>query len=393
MKTIYAGIELEHPIMAASTGATRDAEQAARCEESGFSGVVMKSVQEEVLMRYNPFPRFAVLHNGIPGYNSTTFYSYEQAYYGNIDQYAESVYRAKRKVSIPVIASINCINPETWGEYAVKCEQAGADAIEIVPSCPSGLLIRDPSNDIHAISVAALRLCKEKVKIPVIVKMTCQVANPIHTAMCLVENGTDGLTMFNRSTGIEIDIDKMAPILHGGLAGHGGAWALNSVLRWIIASYPVISAPICATGGVTNGKDVVKCLLAGAKSVQIGTVMYLKGYGYVRKMLEEIQEYMEKKQIVHLSSIIGKASQNLLKMEEYDRVTRYYASVSIEKCIKCKQCQDICIYNAIFHTDDGPVIDKDLCDGCGLCSSICRAGAIKMNIKNGGKEPVKDSSK
>ncbi len=379
MTTVYAGVKLKHPILAASTGATRDADQAVKCEESGYSGVVLKSVQEEVLMRYNPFPRFAVLRNGIPGYNSTTFYSYEQAYYGDIDQYAESIFQSKKRVSIPVIASINCINPEKWEEYAIACEQAGADALEIVPSCPSGLLIRDPSNDIHTISIAALKSCKERVKIPVIPKMTSQVANPVYTAMCLDEAGADGLTMLNRNTGIDIDTKTMAPILHGGFAGHGGPWAINFILRWIIAAYPNVKASISATGGVTDGNDVIKALLAGATSVQVGAVMYLKGYDYVKTMLQEIEEYMEKKNIEELSGIIGKASKNMLKMTEYDRITRYYATAVHNKCIKCKQCQNVCIYDALNYTNNGPVIDKDRCNGCGLCSSVCSRNAIKMN--------------
>lgn len=378
MNTTYAGIELKHPILAASTGATMDSEHAVKCEESGYSGVVLKSVQEEVLMRYNPFPRFAILRNGISGYSSTTFYSYEQAYYGGIEEYAESVYRSKRRVSIPVIASINCINPNTWGEYAIACEQAGADAVEIVPSCPSGLLIRDPSNDNHSIAVEALKLCKRLVKIPVVVKMTSQVSNPIYTAICLDEFGADGLTMLNRNTGIDIDTDTMAPILHGGYAGHGGPWAINFILRWIIATYPQVKATISATGGITKGNDVIKCLLAGASSVQVGTVMYLKGYDYVRTMLKEIKDYMEKKEIRQLKDIIGVAGKNMLTMEEYDRVTRYYALSDLSVCKGCGLCKNVCIYDAIDYTTDGPVIDRDKCDGCGLCSSICTKGAISM---------------
>lgn len=381
MKVNYAGIELEHPILAASTGATRDWQQAVKCEESGYSGVVLKSIQEEEIMRYNPFPRFKVIRSGIPGFSSTTFYSYEQAYHGDMDDYYETVYQSKKRCSIPIIASINCINPEIWGEYAAACEQAGADAIEIVPSCPSGLLVRDPSNDNHSISVAALKLCKEKVKIPVIPKMTAQVANPLYTAMCLDEAGADGLTMNNRVTGIDIDVNTMAPVLHGGVAGHGGSWALNTILRWIIVTYPKIKGTISATGGATNGEEVIKCLLAGANSVQVGAVMYLKGYDYVKTMLAQVEEYMDRMGIDKLSDIIGKASERMLTMEEYDRSTRYFAQPDLAKCKKCGQCKPVCIYDALTYTENGPQIDPDKCDGCGLCASVCRNDVIEMKKK------------
>lgn len=377
----YAGIKLAHPIIAASAGTTRDAEQAVKCEDSGYSAMVLKSVQEEVIMRYNPFPRFAVLRSGLKGYQSTTFYSYEQAYYGDIDNYAETVRRSKERVSIPVIASINCIHPETWPQYAVACEQAGADALEIVPSCPTGLLIRDPSNDNHSIALAALSACKKAVKIPVIPKMSGQIANPMYTAVCLDAEGADGLTMINRSTGIEIDIETQRPILFGGLSGHGGSWALNAVLRWIIVTYPQIKAPISATGGIMTGSDTIKCLLVGANTVQIATAMYLKGYGHVQTMLAEINDYMERKGIHALSDIIGVAGKNMLTMEQYDRRTRYFASCDRDTCTACGRCEPVCIYDAIQFTDKKPTMDRDKCDGCALCASVCPAGAITLHVK------------
>jgi len=377
----YAGIKLAHPIIAASAGTTRDAEQAVKCEDSGYSALVLKSVQEEVLMRYNPFPRFAVLRSGIKGYESTTFYSYEQAYYGDLDNYADTVRCSKERVSIPVIASINCINPESWPHYAAVCEQAGADAVEIVPSCPTGLLIRDPSNDNHSIAVAALKVCKEKVRIPVIPKMSGQISNPLYTALCLADAGADGLTMINRSTGIEIDIETQSPILFGGFAGHGGSWALNAVLRWIIVTYPRVKVPISATGGVMTGADTIKCLLVGANTVQIAAVMYLKGYNWVQTMLAEIDAYMERKGIETLAGIIGVAGKNMLTMEQYDRKTRYFASCDREVCVACGRCENVCIYDAIQLVDKKPHIDREKCDGCGLCPSVCRVDAITMHVK------------
>jgi len=381
MSVRYAGIELTHPVIAASAGTTRDADQAARCEDAGYSAVVLKSVQEETLMRYNPFPRFKVLRSGVPGYESTTFYSYEQAYFGDLDQYADTVRRSKQRVRIPVVASINCLRPESWAEYAIACEQAGADAIEIVPSCPSGKLMRDPSHDICAIALDALKSVKRAVKIPVVPKMTGQVANVLDMAVRLAEGNADGLTMINRATGIDIDVDAQRPILHGGFAGHGGSWALQTTLRWIISAWPLIDVPISATGGIMTGEDAVKCLLAGANSVQVCAVMYLKGYDWVRTMLCQIKAYMEKHGIQDLKHIIGAASRNMLTMEQYDRVTRYTARCDQVKCTKCARCAPVCIYDAIGFDDGACRIDPGKCDGCGLCVSVCRSGAISIAKK------------
>lgn len=90
---------------------------------------------------------------------------------------------------------------------------------------------------------------------------------------------------------------------------------------------------------------------------------------------------MERMGIEKISDIIGKASGRMLSMEEYDRVTRYFASPDLTKCKKCGQCSPLCIYDALSYTKEGPQIDPDKCDGCGLCASVCRNDVIEMKKK------------
>ena len=127
-----------------------------------------------------------------------------------------------------------------------------------------------------------------------------------------------------------------------------------------------------------TGTDVIKCLLAGAQTVQIASVIYLKGYAWVREMLSQIDSYMEEKGINQLNKIIGLAAQKMKTMEEYDRVTRYHADCDVSKCVRCGLCSSVCIYEALVLSAGQPKIDVAVCDGCGLCASVCRAGAISI---------------
>ncbi len=376
LSTTYAGMRLKHPLVAAATGATRDADHALRCEDAGFSAVVLKSVQEETLMRHNPFPRFAILESGIPGYRATTFYSYEGAYRGGIEEYGRTVMECADRLSIPVVASINCLAPERWAEYAVVCEQAGAGALEIVPSCPTGRLVRGGS-DIHTVALEALDACRRSVRIPLVVKLPSQLANMLRTASALDGAGAVGLTIFNRPTGLDIDIQTMAPVLHGGFAGHGGPWALHAVLRWLVEITPAVRADVSATNGISRWEDAVKCLLAGARTVQVGTLVYLQGYGCVRPMLEGVREYLERRGIAGVRDIVGVAAGRLVRMNQYDRLTRYRAVVDSGRCTRCGRCEPVCIYGALACGESGPVVDGDACDGCGLCAAVCAAATGK----------------
>lgn len=368
LATQYAGLQLKNPVVAASAGTTKDADHAKRAEDAGCSAVVLKSVQEEMVNRFNPFPRFAVIHNGIPGYSSTTFYSYEQAYGNGIEEYAETVRETKKALSIPVVASLNCVKPESWREYATIVEQAGADAIEVVPSCPVGLFLRD-ALDFNAAAVVALNEARAGTSLPVVVKLTIQLGNPLATALEMEKLGAAGLTMFNRSTGLQIDLDEMKPILHGGVAGHGGPWVTQMNMRWIAEASKHLTIPVSATGGVSSWEDVARYLLTGAHNVQIGSAIYVKGYDIVDKILGDFATYLAEKK-TDAASIVGKAAERLLPLKDVDRSKRFVAKVDQDVCVKCGRCRDICIYDAIVYGDK-PAIDPKKCDGCGLCPDIC----------------------
>jgi dihydroorotate dehydrogenase (fumarate) len=375
----FAGMKLKNPIIAASAGTTKDEEHAARAEEAGCSAVILKSIQEELVNRYNPFPRFAVLRNGISGYNSTSFMSYEQAFEGDIDKYAEEIHKTKQRISIPVIASLNCANSDTWAKYAVITEQAGADAIELVPSCPVGAFVRD-AEEFYPIASNVARSVKKVVKIPIGIKLTQQMSNPIVCSIKLEKDGADWLTMFNRTPGLQIDIDTMSPIMHKGICGHGGPWVVQSVMRWIAQTYPHVNIPISATGGVTRWEDVIRYLLSGAGNVQIASLIYMKGYHVIKEIITSLEEYLEKQNAGTIEQLIGRAAKELIPIHEADRSSRYYAGIDKDKCISCKKCKEICIYDAIKYNDEKPEIDAESCDGCGLCEQICNR-AISMYKK------------
>lgn len=375
----FMGMELKNPLIAASAGTTKDALHCKKAQDAGFSAVILKSIQEEMVNRYNPFPRMSVIRNGVPGYQSTTFMTYEQAFEGDIEDYCSEIKKAKDILDIPVIASLNCAREDTWAEYAVKCEEAGADGIEIVPSCPVGAFVRE-AVEFYPVAGKALKEVKRVVKIPAGLKMTQQMSNPIICAMNLEKDGADWLTMFNRSSGLQIDIETMEPVMHKGFCGHGGPWVIQSVMRWIASSYPHISCPISATGGVTNYEDVIRYLLSGAGNVQIATLIYMKGYDGIREILEQIQKYIERQGVEKIEDIIGVAARKVLPLDQADRSKRYYAEVDYDKCIGCRRCFPVCIYEAISSENERPVIDYEKCDGCGLCSQVCNR-AITMKAR------------
>lgn len=372
----YCGIRLRSPIIVGSANITGTAENIRLCEENGAGAVVMKSLFEKEVCRTAPTPRFHLIRRRVDGERSFTLYSYEQASVWGPERYAAEVEAAKRAVSIPVIASINCYTPEGWANYARLMENAGADILEVNVSCPhssvafSGVEVEKTMFDVAEIVRAS-------VKIPIVIKVTPQLTSPLNVVHELEKRGCNGVTLFNRFTGLEIDIEKEAPVMHGTYAGHGGPWAMHLVLRWISAIRPHVGLDISASGGVSGPEDVVKCLLVGADTVQTCTAVIMEGYGIIRKLNDGLLEFMKLKGYSSIDEFRGKVNDRILATEEVERTHLYRAEIDEARCTACGRCKDVCSYFAVEVAGRAYRI-TERCDGCGLCREVCPRGAITL---------------
>jgi len=371
------GLTFRNPIIAAAAGTTETADRLKRCEDVGCGAAIIKSYFQYEPARHSPTPRFAVIREGLGREKSFCLYSFEQANVYGLDEFAGEIAKAKGSCEIPIIASLNCVTEERWVEGARLVEQAGADAIELNVSCPHGVHIMSHA-DMMAEMTRALRAVKDSVRIPAIPKMSPQLSQPGAVAQALAEAGADGVTMFNRFTGLDIDLETEAPIMHGGYAGHGGPWAIHYVLRWISDVSPTLPIPILASGGVSDGGDVAKFILVGATLVETCTAIVMQGYEVVGKLLAGLTEFMESKGYESLADFRGAVCSRIKSNDEIDRVKRFVAEIKPGRCIEFGRCARECIYGAPRQEKNTYVIPEEACDGCGLCEQLCPSQAIAM---------------
>ena len=373
----YSGLELASPIVVGSSGLSEKVPLMKRAEDAGAGAIVMKSLFEKEVTRVAPTPRFAILRHNLKNHKTFTLYSYEQASVWGPERYAEEVARARRELGIPVIPSINCFTDEGWASYARLMEQAGAPAIELNISCPhssitfSGGEVVD--NLLHAVEVV-----RAAVRVPIIPKLSPQLTTPLQVVKEIERRNAQGVVIFNRLTGLDIDIESERPIMHGGYAGHGGPWALAYPLRWISEIAPQTSLDIAASGGAVAAEDVVKYLLAGACCVQVCTALYMCGFGVIRELNDGLTRWMDNKGYASIGQFRAKASgKAILTADQVDRKHHHAAQVDDSSCSGCGICRDICIYGAPRIENRKASISVG-CDGCGLCVYLCPKSAITM---------------
>lgn len=323
LDTVYLGLKLKSPVIAGSAGITETVERMKKAEDNGAGAVVMKSLFEDEISRISPTPRFKLVRyrEGLrnnKNKNSFSLYSYEQGSEWGLERYSEEVRRAKKELDIPIIASINCISRKGWVSYAKRLEKAGADALEINLSCPHGSIIFR-GKEVEKSMLDTVRLVRENVSLPIIAKISSQLTSPVQIIKEIESIGANGITIFNRLTGVDIDIEEERPIMHQGYAGHGGPWAIHQSLRWISEIFPQLKINISGSGGVSRSEDIIKYLLAGATTVQTVTAIVLNGYGVIEEFIGGLKEYMDRKSYQRIEDFRGKLSSRIKGTYEIKR--------------------------------------------------------------------------
>jgi len=336
--TVYVGLKLKSPVIAGSAAITETVERMKKAQDNGAGAVVMKSLFEEEISRTSPTPRFKLIHHPMRDKNTFSLYSYEQGSEWEPERYAEEISKAKKELEIPIIASINCITEEGWVSYAKMIEEAGADALEVNLSCPHGS-ITFRGEEVEKSILNTVKLVRESVSLPIIAKLSPQLTSPLQMVKKIEASGINGVTIFNRLTGIEIDIDEEKPVMHQGYAGHGGPWSIQYPLRWISEIYPQVEIDISGSGGVSTAEDVIKYLLAGATTVQMVTAIFLNGYRIIREINDGLKEFMGKKGYERIEDFRGRICSRIKGTYEIKR-THYLKAQINDKLIS--PCQAAC---------------------------------------------------
>ncbi len=319
LRVNYLGLELASPLVPSSSGLTASPERIREMEKAGAGAVVLKSLFEEQILYDSD--RYLESHSSPEAEDYLRGYIREHA----VDEYLRLIEETKRKVSIPVIASINCVSAEEWIDFAGRIEEAGADALEVnVYFLPLSDDLESAEYE-HTYCELAERL-KEKLTIPVAFKLGRQFTNLTRLVARLAHRKVEGVVLFNRFYEPDIDIEKMeltaAPVF-------SRPEELRQTLRWIgllADRFPGLS--LAASTGVHDATAAIKLLLAGADVVQLCSVLYEKGIPVIEEILKDIAEWMEGKGFGSISEFRGRLSYARLKdpvMYERSQFMKYFS--------------------------------------------------------------------
>lgn len=208
----------------------------------------------------------------------------------------------------PIIGNIVAGLISDFGELAAEIEKCGPDIIEVNISCPN---VEDefgkPFACVAEDAVAVTKAVKKAVKsVPVIVKLSPNVESITEIAKACADAGADGFCAVNTyGPGMVIDIDLRMPVLKNKVGGVSGPGIKPLAVKAVNDVWKATGLPIIGTGGVTTGEDAIEMMMAGARLVGMGTMVYYRGSEGFGEVVKEINEWCDKNGVKDIEEIIG----------------------------------------------------------------------------------------
>ena len=288
LHTSYLGLALRSPLVASSSPLTHHVEGIAALVDAGAGAVVLPSLfEEQVEHEASELERLYTTYA-----NSTieadSFFPEIPDYESVVDVAVSLVERAKQRVDVPVIASVNGTHPGGWIRYARLLEEAGADAIEI----NLYTVAADSSRSSATIEREQIDLVESLVRelgVPVAVKLS-----PFYTGLGafladLEAVGASGVSLFNRFYQPDLDMETFGVSSTLTLST---SIELRVPLRWIALVRDERSLSLAATTGVHTGLDIAKVILAGADVAMTASAVLRHGPRHIATMLDELRRWM-----------------------------------------------------------------------------------------------------
>ena len=303
LKTTYMGIPLRNPLIVGASPLTANIDSIKQIEEMGAGALVTHSLfEEEIQLERFEFDEALHREDGRSAEMVTVFPAME---HGGPKEHLAWVKQAKEAVRIPVFASLNAVNQETWLHYAKLLEDTGVDGLE----CNLFASPKDPQQEGAAVELGQLELIEalaNTISIPISVKLSFFYANPLNVIHRMDEAGASAFVLFNRLFEPDIDAKQEAQTFSINLSHETDN---RLPLRYAGLLEGTIKADICSSTGISTGEDMAKMILAGATTVQTVSTLLRHKITYIQTLLKDLEAWMDAHDYSTLSAFRGNLSQ------------------------------------------------------------------------------------
>ena len=403
-------LRLKNPLISSAGPIGGTADNIKNCADAGFGAVITKTVNRFPNFRRYPRPHYYIYNQhmssrqprGARPDNFGWLHIDRNSQYPP-EKFAEFIKESAgycRDRDCLLIGSISGSGVDQWEEMAHLYEDAGAGALELNFCCPYPQTMASVSTDgtehligatfgeMPELGITVIERLKKTIKIPIYTKMPPTMRNKISDISAMYHHaGSDGISFYANSMALKVDIETGEPLGYGVAIGSSHGHLMDTMADVAKVAKEVPGFPILAGRGVRYWDDVIELLMAGAGAVETSIAIMVNGLGYVKEMLTNIEQWMDRKGYGRISDLQGIVLPKLCATAEIkDHVGAFYAQVDGRKCVACGRCEDVCWFNgAHLYTKNGKgaaKIEREHCVGCTACAQVCPAGAISIHDRS-----------
>jgi dihydropyrimidine dehydrogenase (NAD+) subunit PreA len=389
LRVNFLGVKSPNPFWLASAPPTDRKVNVERAFRVGWGGVVWKTLGEAGPPVVNVSgARYGAIHG--PDRRLIAMNNIELITDRDLEINLREIKEVKRAWpdrALIVSLMVPC-DERSWESILARVEETECDGVELNFGCPHGMSERGMGSAVGQVPEyveMVARWCKAHTRMPVIVKLTPNIADIRHPARAALEGGADAVSLINTINSIMgVDLDAMAPVhaidgkaTHGGMCGPAVKPIALAMVAEIARDPMTAKLPISAIGGVTIWRDAAEFIALGAYNVQVCTAAMTYGFKIVEEMISGLKTYMAAKGYDTIEDFRGRAIGAVTDWQHLNLNYVAKAEINQDLCIKCGRCHIACedtSHQAIFAKINGErkfVVNDAECVGCNLCTLVC----------------------
>jgi dihydroorotate dehydrogenase (NAD+) catalytic subunit len=196
----------------------------------------------------------------------------------------------------------------TLDEYAevsrILSDADGVAAIELNISCPN---IREGGIQFGCSlggTFDVVSAVRKVTTLPLIPKLTPNVTDVASFARAAEEGGADAVSLVNTFLAMAIDVETRRPRLSNVMGGLSGPAIRPIAVRMVYECREAVKIPVVGMGGITNARDAIEFMIAGATAVQVGTANFVDPFIW-SKLVDGLREYMARHDVARIADLVG----------------------------------------------------------------------------------------
>lgn len=292
---IGGGLVLDNPVMTASGTFGYGDEFAGFFDLGRLGAVVVKSISLAPRPGNMP-PRLQETPSGM--INSIGIMSV------GVEAFIRDKLPPLRKHGVPIVASVFGTSVQEFVEVTRRLDDTeGVAAIEVNVGCPNiekgKIFGTDPG-----LTEQTMRGVRGATRLPVILKLTPNVADVRPFARLGEETGADAISLINSIPALAIDIETRRSRIGTGVGGLSGPAIRPIAVRMVWEAASAVRIPVIGIGGISSPEDALEFLIAGASAIQVGTINFVRPRAAI-EILEGLEAAFSRMGISKMSEIVG----------------------------------------------------------------------------------------